>query len=70
MVTRKGKENAENAENPQNTQRIRRIRRESAEYAETGWECGDDANFVVYATIPARFLKQLNISAIEHRVIA
>ena len=28
--------NAENAENPQNTQ--------------TGWECGDDANCVGYAT--------------------
>ena len=36
-------------------ERERRNRRISAEYAETGWECGDDANFVVYATIPARF---------------
>ena len=35
-------------------ERERRDRRISAEYAETGWECGDDANFVVYATIPAR----------------
>ena len=35
------KENAEYADSSQNTQ--------------TGWECGDDANFVVYATIPARF---------------
>ena len=32
--------NAETADYSQNTQ--------------TGWECGDDANFVVYATIPAR----------------
>ena len=36
------KENAESAENPQNTQ--------------TGWECGDNANYVSYATIPARLL--------------
>ena len=21
-----------------------------------GWECGDDANYVVYATIPARII--------------
>ena len=28
----------------------RRDRRKSAEYAETGWECGDDANYVSYAT--------------------
>ncbi|MBQ2620049.1 MAG: hypothetical protein IJF84_01780 [Thermoguttaceae bacterium] len=31
---------------------------ETADYSQssqTGWECGDDANFVVYATIPARF---------------
>ena len=34
------KKNAETADYSQNTQ--------------TGWECGDDANFVVYATIPAR----------------
>ncbi len=33
--------NAETADYSQNTQ--------------TGWECGDDANFVVYATIPARY---------------
>ena len=37
-------------------ERERRDRRISAEYAETGWECGDDANFVVYATIPARLI--------------
>ena len=36
------KETAETADYSQNTQ--------------TGWECGDDANFVVYATIPARFI--------------
>ena len=36
------KKNAETADYSQNTQ--------------TGWECGDDANFVVYATIPARFI--------------
>ena len=36
----KRKENAETADYSQNTQ--------------TGWECGDDANYVVYATIPAR----------------
>ena len=34
--------NAEYADYSQNTQ--------------TGWECGDDANFVVYATIPARLI--------------
>ena len=34
----------------QKKERERRDRRISAEYAETGWECGDDANFVVYAT--------------------
>ena len=38
----KEKKNAETAEYPQNTQ--------------TGWECGDDANYVSYATIPARFI--------------
>ena len=36
------KENAETADYSQNTQ--------------TGWECGDDANYVVYATIPARLI--------------
>ena len=34
--------NAETADYSQNTQ--------------TGWECGDDANYVVYATIPARII--------------
>ena len=34
--------NAEYADSSQNTQ--------------TGWECGDDANYVGYATIPARFI--------------
>ena len=41
LVARKRLENAETADYSQNTQ--------------TGWECGDDANYVVYATIPARF---------------
>ena len=35
------KENAETADYSQNTQ--------------TDWECGDDANYVSYATIPVRF---------------
>ncbi|MBQ2620675.1 MAG: hypothetical protein IJF84_04995 [Thermoguttaceae bacterium] len=35
------KENAEYADSSQNTQ--------------TDWECGDDANYVSYATIPVRF---------------
>ena len=39
----------------------RRIRRLLADNAETGWECGDDANFVSYATIPARIFKIINI---------
>ena len=34
--------NAETADYSQNTQ--------------TGWECGDDANYVSYATIPARII--------------
>ena len=38
----KKKRNAETADYSQNTQ--------------TGWECGDDANYVVYATIPARLI--------------
>ena len=42
-------ENAESAENPQNTQ--------------TGWECGDDANYVSYATIPARLFNILKSQA-------
>ena len=54
VVARKRKENAEYADYPQNTQ--------------TGWECGDNANYVGYATIPAR-LNKFKI-AIEHRVIA
>ena len=32
---------------------------ETADYSQntlTGWECGDDANYVVYATIPARLI--------------
>ncbi|MBQ3350110.1 MAG: hypothetical protein IJG38_06890 [Thermoguttaceae bacterium] len=37
------KRNAETADYSQNTQ--------------TGWECGDNANFVSCATIPARVLK-------------
>ena len=41
----KKKGNAETADYSQNTQ--------------TGWECGDDANFVVYATIPARLFMYL-----------
>ena len=45
----KKKRNAETADYSQNTQ--------------TGWECGDDANFVVYATIPARLLNFLNSQA-------
>ena len=35
------KENAETADYSQNTQ--------------TDWECGDDANYVSFATIPVRF---------------
>ena len=54
VVVQKRKENAEYADNPQNTQ--------------TGRECGDNANYVGYATIPAR-LNKFKI-AIEHRVIA
>ena len=41
MVAYNRKGNAETADYSQNTQ--------------TGWECGDDANYVSYATIPARF---------------
>ena len=54
----KRKENAETADYSQNTQ--------------TGWECGDDANYVVYATIPARFFRYLKTNKIAsgHRVIA
>ena len=37
------KKNAEYADSSQNTQ--------------TDWECGDDANYVSYATIPVRFFK-------------
>ncbi|MBQ6617736.1 MAG: hypothetical protein IJH67_15350 [Thermoguttaceae bacterium] len=29
---------------------------DSSQRAQTGWECGDDANYVSYATIPARFI--------------
>ena len=50
----KRKRNAETADYPQNTQ--------------TGWECGDNANYVVYATIPARLII-LKIAS-GHRVIA
>ena len=44
------KKNAETADYSQNTQ--------------TGWECGDNANYVVYATIPARFLNILILKII------
>ena len=50
------KENAETADYSQNTQ--------------TDWECGDDANYVSYATIPVRFFKIFFKIAIGHRVIA
>ena len=40
-ITKLRNKNAETADYSQNTQ--------------TDWECGDDANYVVYATIPARF---------------
>ena len=40
-------------------ERERRDRRLLTEYAETGWECGDDANYVSYATIPARFIYKI-----------
>ena len=42
-------ENAEIADYSQNTQ--------------TGWECGDDANYVSYATIPARFFYILKMQS-------
>ena len=29
---------------------------DSSQRTQTGWECGDDANYVVYATIPARLI--------------
>ncbi len=29
---------------------------DSSQITQTGWECGDDANYVVYATIPARLI--------------
>ena len=29
---------------------------DSSQRTQTGWECGDDANDVGYATIPARFI--------------
>ena len=28
---------------------------DSSQRAQTDWECGDDANYVSYATIPVRF---------------
>ena len=43
------KENAENADYSQNTQ--------------TDWECGDDANYVSYATIPVRLILFLKSQA-------
>ena len=43
------KENAETADYSQNTQ--------------TGWECGDDANYVSYATIPVRLIILLKSQA-------
>ena len=47
--------NAEIADYSQNTQ--------------TDWECGDDANYVSYATIPVRFIYFFKIAS-GHRVIA
>ena len=38
--------------------KLRNKNAETADYSQntqTGGECGDDANYVVYATIPARF---------------
>ena len=50
------KKNAETADYSQNTQ--------------TDWECGDDANYVSYATIPVRFILIIFKNASGHRVIA